>query len=104
MTTIYDHKGFYEMSIPAAVFKAECLKLMDQVEKTGEPVVITKHGRAVAQLTPMPAESRSMFGYMKGAMKISGDVMAPISEEWSALSGDEDSLYAQPARTKSRRK
>jgi prevent-host-death family protein len=96
------------MDIPAAQFKAECLKLMDQVEKTREPVVITKHGRPVAQLAPVPvsADADSLFGYMKGTMRIVGDVMAPLGVEWSALSGDEDRLYrgkrrpAKPSRKK----
>jgi prevent-host-death family protein len=47
------------MDIPAAVFKAECLKLMDEVARTGQPVVITKHGKPVAQLVPIPAQSSS---------------------------------------------
>lgn len=33
------------MDIPAAKFKAECLKLVNQVEKTREPIIITKHGK-----------------------------------------------------------
>jgi prevent-host-death family protein len=82
------------MDIPAAVFKAECLKLMDEVARTGRPVVITKHGKPVAQLMPIPAESRSLFGYMKNTVRIKGDVVAPIDEEWSALSGDEDQLFS----------
>ena len=36
------------MSIPAAVFKAECLRLMDEVASTGRPIVITKHGKPAA--------------------------------------------------------
>jgi prevent-host-death family protein len=72
------------MDISAAQFKAECLKLMDLVEKTREPIVITKHGRPVAQLTPVPAHDESLFGYMKDTMKIEGDVMAPIDATWSA--------------------
>ena len=51
---------------------------------------ITKHGKPVAQLVPIPAQSRSLFGYMKNTVKIKGDVVTPIDEEWSALSGDED--------------
>jgi prevent-host-death family protein len=82
------------MNIPAAVFKAECLKLMDEVARTGQPVVITKHGKPVAQLVPIPAQSRSLFGYMKNTVQIKGDVIAPVDEEWSALSGDEDHLIA----------
>jgi prevent-host-death family protein len=92
------------MDIPAAQFKAECLKLMDQVEKTREPIVITKHGRPVAQLAPVSAEPESLFGYMKDTLKITGDVSAPIDVEWSAESGDEHQLYkagaAKPRRKK----
>lgn len=80
------------MHIPAAVFKAECLKLMDEVARTGQPVVITKHGKPVAQLVPIPPQSRSLFGYMKNTVRIKGDIVAPINEEWSASSGDEDKI------------
>ena len=38
--------------MPAGEFKARCLKVMDQVHKTREPVVITKHGKPVAKLVP----------------------------------------------------
>ena len=77
------------MSIPAAVFKAECLKLMDEVARTGRPIVITKHGRPVAQLAPVPAAPKSSFGYMKNTLSIKGDVVAPTGEPWSADSGDD---------------
>ena len=92
MTTTYGHEGSV-MKISAAEFKAKCLKLMDEVAKTREPVVITKHGKAVAQLVPMQPEPETLFGYMKGTVKFAGDIMAPIEEQWSALTGDEDYLY-----------
>jgi prevent-host-death family protein len=94
------------MDVSAAQFKAECLRLMDVVEKTRQPIVITKHGRPVAQLVPIPADTGSLFGYMSGTVTINGDVMAPLDVEWSALAGDEDHLYhgarrsAKPARKK----
>ena len=93
-----------QKDIPAAVFKAECLKLMDEVARTGQPLVITKHGKPVAQLVPIPAQSRTLFGYMKNTVKIKGDVIAPIDEEWSALSGDENHLFAAaPKKSRARR-
>ena len=92
------------VDISAAVFKAECLKLMDQVEKTREPVVITKHGRPVAQLAPVPADPRSLFGYMKNTLKTAGDIVTPLNIEWSALSGGEDRLYGPTAKKRSRKK
>ena len=94
------------MDISAAQFKAECLKLMDEVEKTRQPVIITKHGRPVAQLAPIPAHADSLFGYMKGTVRTEGNLIAPLDVEWSALSGAEDHLYkdighqAKPARKK----
>ena len=80
------------MSIPAAVFKAECLRLMDEVARTGQPVVITKHGKPVAQLVPVPAAPRSLFGYMRNTVTIKGDIVASTGESWSADSGEGDPL------------
>jgi hypothetical protein len=31
---------------------------------------------------------------MKNTVQIKGNVIAPVDEEWSALSGDEDQLFA----------
>ena len=80
------------MSIPAAVFKAECLKLMDEVARTGRAIVITKHGRPVAQLVPVPAAPRTSFGYMRDTVSVNGDVVGPSGESWSVDSGDDDQL------------
>jgi prevent-host-death family protein len=92
------------MNIPAAVFKAECLNLMDEVARTGQPIVITKHGKPVAQLVPIPAQSESLFGYMKNTLSIKGDIVTAVREEWSALSGDEDYLYGlAPKKKRARR-
>jgi prevent-host-death family protein len=86
------------MKISAAEFKARCLKLMDEVAQTRKPIVITKRGKAVAQMIPVPAESDTLFGYMKGTVRFQEDVVAPLEEPWSALAGDEDHLYRSPRR------
>lgn len=90
------------MSIPAATFKAECLRLMDEVARTGQPVVITKHGKPVAQLAPMPPQARSLFGYMKNTVRVRGDIIAPMDERWSAVTGDEDHLLETARKKKPR--
>jgi prevent-host-death family protein len=82
------------MNIPAAIFKAECLKLMDEVARTGKPVVVTKHGKPVAQLVPIAPQAKSLFGYMKNSLTFKGDVIAATGESWSADSGDEKHLIA----------
>ncbi len=90
------------MKIPATEFKAKCLKLMDRVAKTGEPVVITKRGREVARLIHVEPEPGSLFGYMRGTVRFAGDVATPIEGDWSALRGDEDYLYEESRAARSR--
>ena len=60
--------------------------------------MITKRSKPVAQRVPIPRQSRSLFGHMRNTVQIKGDVVAAISEEWSALSGDEDHLFAMVLR------
>jgi prevent-host-death family protein len=80
------------MTIPSAVFKVECLNLIDEVARTGRPVVITRRGRPVAQLAPLPAAPRSLFGYMNNTVTITGDVVAATGERWNAGSDEGDHL------------
>ncbi|MGH8610439.1 MAG: type II toxin-antitoxin system Phd/YefM family antitoxin [Gammaproteobacteria bacterium] len=72
--------------IKASEFKAKCLKLMDEVAQTGQSVVITKNGRAVAQLGPVISRPRTLAGAHKGKIHIAGDILAPIAEQWEAQS------------------
>ncbi len=39
--------------IMASKFKEQCLALLDLVESTKVAIIVTKHGRPVAQLTPL---------------------------------------------------
>lgn len=72
-------------SIPAGEFKAKCLALMDDVERTGQPLVITKRGKPVARLVPASSGRDSLFGMMKGTVIIKGDIISPLDEPWEAL-------------------
>ncbi len=71
-------------TIAAGEFKSKCLKLLDQVAEQRETLVITKHGRAVAQVVPMPPE-KELFGAMRGSGVIIGDIISPLENEWEAL-------------------
>jgi prevent-host-death family protein len=74
-------------TIPAGQFKARCLRLMDEVRSTREPVLITKKGRPVAKLVPAESQPEDIFGCPKDEIKIVGDIESPIVpwEEWDAL-------------------
>jgi prevent-host-death family protein len=41
-----------QKEITATQFKAQCLRLLDEVAETGETLVVTKHGRPVARVEP----------------------------------------------------
>jgi prevent-host-death family protein len=68
----------------AGEFKARCLAIMDQVFESGEPVLITKHGKPVAKLVPVDKQRDDIFGYMAGKAKIVGDIVGPTTplEDW----------------------
>lgn len=73
------------MQIAAGKFKARCLKLMDEVNKFHTEIVITKHGKPVAKLIPCTrAVDKPLFGYMKGSVEITGDIIEPIEDHWYA--------------------
>lgn len=71
-------------AMAAGEFKAKCLAVMDQVSESGEPVLITKHGKPVAKLVPAESKGDDIFGYMAGKVKIVGDIVEPIIplEDW----------------------
>lgn len=74
-------------TMAAGVFKAQCLKVMDEVKSRRESVIITKRGKPVAKLIPIEEELDPIFGFMKGKMEIKGDIVGPILtlEEWGDL-------------------
>jgi prevent-host-death family protein len=70
--------------IAAGEFKARCLGIMDRVQRTRQPILITKHGKPVAKLVPAEQPGEDIFGYMADKVKIVGDIVAPITplEDW----------------------
>lgn len=85
-------------TMPAGEFKAKCLAVMDQVQASGETVIVTKRGKPVAQLVPLetPAQKESpeaIFGCLSHMFKPESDfdgLVEPIipREEWGHLNDD----------------
>ncbi len=69
--------------IAAARFKEQCLAILDEVGDEG--IVITKHGKPVAKLIPIRAESAALIGALKGRLKIHGDLLS-TGVRWDAES------------------
>jgi prevent-host-death family protein len=72
-------------TIKASEFKAKCLAVLDEVERTRQTVVITKRGKPVAELVPHSAEKPALWGLLKDELFIEGDIISPIDVEWEAL-------------------
>ena len=76
--------------VAAADFKANCLRLMDEVARERRPITITKRGKPVAKLVPVEQEPIDLFGYMAGTAKICGDIISPIDDlDWT---GDAENI------------
>jgi antitoxin (DNA-binding transcriptional repressor) of toxin-antitoxin stability system len=59
--------------------------VLDEVAEKRETLVITKHGKPVAQVVPMPVKQTDIVGSMKGSVTILGDIISPIDVEWDAM-------------------
>jgi antitoxin (DNA-binding transcriptional repressor) of toxin-antitoxin stability system len=57
---------------------------MDEVASSGEPIVITKRGKPVAQLAPIAAKPKTWRGFSKGRVKSIGDIIQPVGVDWEA--------------------
>jgi prevent-host-death family protein len=70
-------------------FKAKCLSLLDQVQKTKKPLLVTRFGKPIAEVVPAPpgAGAGDWIGSMKGTFEILGDIVSPANEEedWEVL-------------------
>lgn len=72
------------MKIAAGVFKAQCLRLMEEVRSGHKTFEITKRGQPVARLVPIDDAPPVLFGRLAGRVSIVGDIVAPIDEPWEA--------------------
>ena len=74
--------------IQISTFKAKCLQIIDEINKTNKGLKITRHGKTVAVILPVPQdEPRNGFGVAKKTLKIKGDITEPVLEpsDWEVL-------------------
>ncbi len=72
--------------IAISQFKAYALKIIDQVAKSRESIVITKHGKPIVQVIPYtPNERENKMGKLADTLVFENDVISPSGEEtWEA--------------------
>ncbi|MGB2638002.1 MAG: type II toxin-antitoxin system Phd/YefM family antitoxin [Candidatus Acidiferrum sp.] len=73
--------------IAISKFKATCLAVLEEVRKTGKPILVTRFGHPVAEINPpgKPKQTIKLGGGI-GTVKILGDIVGPIGDEsdWEA--------------------
>lgn len=74
-----------------AELKANCTRLLREMERDGEPITVTKRGKPVAELTPVAQRSRAktLFGMLKGSVTFAPD----FNPSESALDPDWEKIW-----------
>ncbi|PYP82199.1 MAG: type II toxin-antitoxin system prevent-host-death family antitoxin [Candidatus Angelobacter sp. Gp1-AA117] len=65
--------------IAVSEFKAKCLSLLEEVNKTKKPIRITRRGKPIAEVVPpSPETKKRKLGAMAGTVTILGDIVSPV--------------------------
>ncbi len=77
------------LKVSATDFKAKCLALIDEMNRTKVPIIVTNRGKPVAEMYParVEGEAKSFIGSMKGTVLRYDDPFAPATDpdEWEAM-------------------
>ncbi|MFA6569165.1 MAG: hypothetical protein WCS96_13215 [Victivallales bacterium] len=65
-------------------FKAKCIRVVKDVNRRKQPLLLTLRGIPVATVEPIKSQTgERVLGSMKGSMKISGDIVkTDLSSDW----------------------
>ncbi len=89
MTMVVDYSTMVDMkSVPISQAKTHLLALLAEVQRSQEPILVTKRGKPIARIEPFREQKRRKWaGYLKGEIRILGDIMSPACppEDWEAL-------------------
>ena len=69
-------------------FKAQCLAVLERVRKGGKPILITRFGKPIAEVSPPPAPRKNgeWMGSLKHTCTYMGDIVSPLDpEDWGSL-------------------
>ncbi len=68
-------------------FKAKCIAILKDVQRSGEPVVVTLRGRPMARVVPFSdGADGKQLGLLKGSMRIRRDLLrSDTTRDWEML-------------------
>jgi prevent-host-death family protein len=71
-------------SISATQFKAHCLALLEEVRRTRQSLLVTRHGKPVAEISPFAPKAKAEENPLKGSILHQGDLISPLNERWDS--------------------
>ncbi len=100
-------------SVAISTFKARCLAMLEDVARTGEPLLVTKRGKPLARVTSSDnSRSSAPQDTLRHTVETLGDVVAPVTPQatWHAPRGivltqdDRSTVRAREPRRTGRRR
>ncbi|MFL5271956.1 MAG: type II toxin-antitoxin system Phd/YefM family antitoxin [Anaeromyxobacteraceae bacterium] len=67
-------------TVTASEFQARCLALLDEVQATREPLVVTRRGKAIVRVVAIEPIVRARS--LRGSVRVHGDLVAASDEIW----------------------
>jgi antitoxin (DNA-binding transcriptional repressor) of toxin-antitoxin stability system len=75
-----------ETEVSKSQFKAKALEILRRVEATGEPVLVTDHGKPTIEVRRHRSLERSPLDLLRGSVVDYVDPTEPVGEQdWDAL-------------------
>jgi prevent-host-death family protein len=71
-------------TVAASEFKAHCLALLEEVRHTRQSLLVTRHGKPVAEIFPYVPQGAGSVNPLKGSILSQDDLISPLDEKWDS--------------------
>jgi len=74
-------------TVSKGALKAKMLEYFRRIERTGEELVVTDHGRPVLRIAPIRGRTPAAetFADILGRVVYHGDILEPTTSEWTEV-------------------
>ena len=74
-------------TISKAAFTANTGQYLEQVEKSGEEILVIDHDVAVVKIVPVESKGRAreVLADVRGKVKYHADLLEPTTDEWNEV-------------------
>jgi prevent-host-death family protein len=73
-----------KQTVSITEFKSKCLAYMRDVDEKGAHLIITKHGKSIAEVQPVAPEQAGS-NPLKGSVIFQKDLISSVEADWEAL-------------------